>query len=459
MNIAFVIAASLLELTGVVTFAREGLPFAFMRDGAGVTWRVARDDARNPGLAAGDVISVSGEREPSLKHRIVCSRVEKTAHDSSLVPPPRIATIKEIFNELLPYGDSSWYGETICAEGLLRDINRRQASTQLLVGEDELNIQVEMPIPIETALPPNLVLGATVRVTGALAWTSIENFDAGVFGRIENVELIPADAGDVAVVENAPFWTMKRMRLAFTWLAALLGIVVAWAVTLRRMVAKRSRELAESIRLRETNRIEADAAARERLRLAADLHDGFQQYLASAVFRLKAAGNYLPENATESREQLEKAKNALQHTQSGLRSILWAMNEESEGPESLLELLRFVARRMAHWEGIVEISSEGEERKVARKSALTLLLILQEAIGNSIRHGKATRVKVKVAFENGRLRVDVADNGCGFDMASRGENGHFGLAGMERRTANLGGEMKITTAPGRGTDISFVFPD
>ena len=459
MNCVFILAAAMLRLTGVVTFAREGMPFVFMTDSGGVSWRIEQEGVGAPEVGIGDILEVRGEREPSLKHRMVCSVVEKKGHDVSLVPAPRNVTIKEIFDELLPYGDSAWYGQTLVTEGMLRDINRRQTSTQLLVGEEGVNIQVEMPIPVEAALPPNLVLGATVRVTGALAWTSIENFEEGKYERIENVELIPVSAGDVEVIEAAPFWTVRRLAIAFAWLAAILAVVMAWAVTLRRMVAKRSRELSESIRQRETARIEADASRRERLRLAADLHDGFQQYLASAVFRLKAAGNYLPENATESKEQLEKAKAALQHTQSGLRSILWAMNEESEGPESLMELFRFVARRMAHWDGIVEIESSGEERNVARKSALTLLLILQEAVGNAIRHGKAKKVRVRVKFEEARLLLDVEDDGCGFDASKMTDAGHFGLSGMARRTANLGGEMKISSEPGRGTTVAFEIPN
>lgn len=449
------LAVALTNLTGVVTFAREGMPFYFMTDDAGTPWRIERREA-TPAARVGDLIAVKGRPERSLKHRL--ADVELAVTGRGLAPSPRELSVGELIASLLPYGDPSLYGGLFAAQGILRDINRRQTTTQLLVGEGDANLQVEVPWALEEPLPADWTVGATVRVTGSLAYTSIENFDEGISARIENIELIPRSREAVEIVRHAPFWTARRLAALLGGLLALFAIVFVWAVTLRRMVARRTRELADSVRQRESARIEADAARRERLRLAADIHDGFQQYLAGAMFRLKAALNYLPQGAHESRAQLEKVKEALQHTQTGLRSTLWAMNEESEGPESLAGLFAFVARRMAHWEGVVEIRTVGEERKVARAAAGTLLLILQEAVGNAIRHGAASAVEVTIMFAPGELRLTIADNGRGFDTAILREPGHYGLAGMARRVADLGGTMETTSSPDAGTRLVFAIP-
>ncbi len=450
------LAAALTNVTGWVTFAREGLPFCFVVEPSGANWRVARPDGTK--IAVGDRISASGEREPSVKNRLATERLKVLAHEPDRTPPPRAVSIDGLFSAILPYGNSAWYGARLVTEGLLRDINRRQNTTQLLVGWGDHNLQVEIPWALEEALPKTLVQGATVRVTGNLAYTSIENYDEGIFGRIENVELIPVSGAAVEVVRDAPFWTRERLRHLLFCLIALCAIAFVWAVTLRRMVARRTRELGESVRLRETERIEADAARRERLRLAADLHDGFQQYLAGAMFRLKAAMNYLPKDAADSREQLSKVKDALQHTQNGLRTTLWAMNEESEGPESLMALFGFTARRMPHWEGFVEIACEGEERAVARRNAGTLLLIMQEAVGNALRHGAARRVRVRLAFGAAELTMTVTDDGGGFDVAANTGAGHYGMASMERRTSELGGRMTVRSKRGLGSKLVFTIP-
>ena len=456
---AILLASALTNLTGVVTFEREGLPFYFMRDDAGVNWRVAKPEGAT--AAVGDRITATGEREPSVKHRLATRTLETKGREPGGAPAPSEVGIEELFENIMPFGNTLWYGGMFTVEGLLRDVNRRQTTTQLLVGEGERNLQVEIPWALEDALPANLVVGATVRVTGALAYTSIENFDEGVFGRIENVELIPMSVDAVEVVKRAPkppFWTGRRLAAAFGAGLGIWAAMFVWVATLRRMVRRKTKELADSIRQRERTRIEADASRRERLRLAADLHDGFQQYLAGAMFRLKAARNYLPPDAAKSREQLEKVHDALQHTQNGLRSTLWAMNEESEGPESLKALFGFVARRMAHWEGIVEITSEGEERAVARNFCGSLLLIMQEAVGNAIRHGGAKKVTVKTAFREKDIELSIADDGCGFDTAATPVAGHYGLSTMERRIRELGGTMSISSAPGKGTVVTFLIP-
>lgn len=474
MTACVLLAAALTNLTGVVTFERSGIDFVFLKDDAGTNWRVSCP-ADGPELQVGDRLSVAGEREPSsVKNRLVTHRLvrearapEDAAADAERCRPTEV-TITELFDSILPFGNRDWYGGRFTTEGLLRDINRRQMTTQLLVGEGERNIQVEVPWALEEALPANLVQGATVRVTGSLAYTSIENYEEAIFGRIENVELMPVSGEDVTVIRRAPeppkppYWTGRRVASIFVFagavVLAVLGLFFIWVTTLRRMVRRRTKELAESIRARETTRIEADAARRERLRLAADLHDGFQQYLAGAMFRLKAARNYLPKEAVQSREQLEKVQDALQHTQAGLRSTLWAMNEESEGPESLMALFSFAARRMAHWEGKVDIRSEGEERTVARKSAGTLLLIMQEAVGNALRHGNAEHVRVRLAFAEGTLTLSVIDDGCGFDPAETGGSGHYGMSSMERRCTELGGTMTVWSKRRLGTRLDFVIP-
>ncbi len=452
MFAALLLAAALTNVTGVVTFARPDLPFCFVCDEAGKTWRI-ENPAQVP-LARGTALTARGTRELSEKRRLDTEELV-VRHGKTTPPPPKPLSIPALFRRLGYFGDIDLYGAVFVTEGLLRDINRRQKTTQLLVGEGACNLQVELPVPLEGDLPDWLRLGARVQVTGALAYTSIVNMDTGERRRIENVELIPSSTEDIVLVERAPFWTLRRLCALLVSLGALSLLLVVWILSLRRMVAKRSAELAESVRARETARIEALAVQRERLRLAADLHDGFQQYLAGAMFRLKAAFNYLPGGADKCRAQLEKVQDALQHTQNGLRATLWALNEESEGPESLPDLFRFAARRMPHWEGVVTILCKGTERKVVRRVALALLLILQEAVGNAIRHGAAKSVVVEIAFRPKDMLLTVSDDGCGFDLAAATSRGHYGLETMERRITELGGGMTVESAPGKGTVLVF----
>jgi signal transduction histidine kinase len=89
-----------------------------------------------------------------------------------------------------------------------------------------------------------------------------------------------------------------------------------------------------------------------------------------------------------------------------------------------------------------------------------ILMVAREAVYNAVKHAQPTEVRVKVAFENGSIRMRVVDDGCGFDpeAAATAVGEHFGLVGMRERTERLGGHFDIRSAPGAGTELSIEVP-
>ncbi len=256
------------------------------------------------------------------------------------------------------------------------------------------------------------------------------------------------------------FWTPGRIALLVTGFAAALFALMATAFFFGFKVMKRSRELKASERERELERVAFDAAGKERLRLSMDLHDDFQQLLTSARFRLVAGTNFVDHGELDSgREQLEAARIALDSAQTGLRATLWTLSEESEASGSLLDLFRHAISRMAHWKGVVELEREGTEPKLARRLMGRLLMILQEAVGNAITHGDATKVRVKVVFGEKALTMTIVDNGEGFDAKGVGPaKGHFGLKSMESRAREGGGSLSVDSSPGKGARVEVTLP-
>jgi signal transduction histidine kinase len=438
MTFLLAILFTLTNLTGVVTFNREKDDYFFVQDEFDTPWRIAKLSGKSEsGFSVGDKVHALGTREPSSKHRLETTELTKLGR--SEVPIAQHINLEELFARILPFGNAKWYGRVISTEGMLIDINRRQNSTQLLVGENNCNFQVEIPCALNDHLPKDMLLGARLRVTGVLVYTSIEDMERNMARRIENIEIMPQSLSDVSVIKLTPFWTLPKISIAF---GSILFVSAALSLFLY-------------VRRRWDN-IVADTQRRERLRLAADLHDGFQQYLAGAMFRLQAAINLLPKDATKSLKQLEDAKDALHHTQNGLRATLWAMTEESEGPQSLMALIKFAANRMPHWQGVVTVSSEGKERTMARKIALSILLIIQEAVGNALKHGKAENIAVKISFLNeNSLTLTITDDGTGFDFTSTKQSqGHFGLSSMRKRISELGGQMQVDSSL-TGTTLTF----
>ena len=106
----------------------------------------------------------------------------------------------------------------------------------------------------------------------------------------------------------------------------------------------------------------------------------------------------------------------------------------------------------------VRFERSGGERPVGPESALALFRVLQEAITNVAKHcAKRTVVKVTLAFEPGRARLRIQDQGRGFALPSDPEalarEGHYGLANMHERAKKVSGEFRMTSAPGKGTCI------
>ena len=110
----------------------------------------------------------------------------------------------------------------------------------------------------------------------------------------------------------------------------------------------------------------------------------------------------------------------------------------------------------------VEVESEGMERQLPMKTEAALLRIAQGAVGNIVKHAHASRARVTVTYEADEVRVDVVDNGRGFEpetvSSAPAGLGHIGLSAMRRRAQELGGEVVIESAPGEGTAVSVSMP-
>ena len=417
------------DIEGVVTFHRSPDAYFFLQTASGEVWRVQRE-VNEPRVSIGDVVSAGGFFIKGIKTpRFKADVVRMLGRDPSRLPKPERVSIGELL--LDPIADTNAvnrYGRIVTSQGVVRDVNRRQTFMQLAVGSEAGIIQTVIPYAFARPTPEDLRIGASVRVTGVYVYGSMQDQGSGAWTGIETPSILAASDADLVVVSSAPFWTPAKLWVLIGGILLFAGVLVFWV---------KSREKAK-----------ADAVQRERLRLSRDLHDGFQQLLAGSMFRLEAAMNLLPEDAAEARVQLEKVSDSLYHTQTGLRAALWSMTEESEGPQNLSGLVKYAAGR----------EFRGEERHVPRALTGEILMGLQEAVGNALRHGGATDVKVVFSFRREGLVISVRDNGCGFDPASVEGSGHLGLRSMRERAERHGGTLKTTSEIGAGTIIVVRLP-
>jgi signal transduction histidine kinase len=98
------------------------------------------------------------------------------------------------------------------------------------------------------------------------------------------------------------------------------------------------------------------------------------------------------------------------------------------------------------------IEVRGQGSPITPKKKLNMIRIMQESLGNIIKHAKATEVDISIKEKDGKITMEIKDNGRGFDSAIIQSKG-YGLRNMKNRCDEMGAEFKIRSEIGKGTEI------
>jgi signal transduction histidine kinase len=195
----------------------------------------------------------------------------------------------------------------------------------------------------------------------------------------------------------------------------------------------------------------------ERRRIARALHDEALQELATALLQ----ADRLRSTSLEP-ELAERLASTLKRVGRQLRGAIYDLRleeEESRPFPEALEALVAVQRMMAvDCEVSVDVG-EGVPARALGRQGIEVLRIVGEALTNARRHSGARQVRVTADSSAGRLRVEVSDDGRGFDPATLpSRTDATGVKGMRERAALLGGELVIGSAPGEGASVRLDVP-
>ena len=94
---------------------------------------------------------------------------------------------------------------------------------------------------------------------------------------------------------------------------------------------------------------------------------------------------------------------------------------------------------------------------LSKDQSITLFRILQESLNNVVKHAQASRVNIRFTERGKSLRMDIMDNGIGFDSTMHKEHSH-GLLGIRERAVMVGGKAKISSTHENGTCVSVSIP-
>jgi signal transduction histidine kinase len=213
----------------------------------------------------------------------------------------------------------------------------------------------------------------------------------------------------------------------------------------------------ENARLRE--RAEQAAILQERARFARDLHDSVTQSLYSlALFAEAARRLIMAGNSQRAAYYLERLRTTAQQALKEMRLMVHQLRPhalEHDGLAGALQQRLDAVERRAGLQARLLVEGDLDLPAVIEAE---LYHIAQEALNNALKHAAATAVTVHLAIvgmEQGScvVRLEVADDGRGFDPQASGDHGGQGLIGLRERAAKLGATVHIHSAPGAGTRV------
>ena len=203
--------------------------------------------------------------------------------------------------------------------------------------------------------------------------------------------------------------------------------------------------------------LQGAAIERERLRVAADVHDGLAQDLALAVRELAFLDGEPPADAAEESRARLRAAVASAHGVVRDRLVDLSGALPIGGLRAAVEEVctRYSLRGLT-----VRLDADAAVGEAPPAVTAAVVRVLNEALANALKHAAAASVDVRLRAEPGAIAIAVADDGRGFDPAGAAgaAEGHLGLALMRARASEAAGELTVESAPGAGTTIGARFP-
>jgi signal transduction histidine kinase len=196
----------------------------------------------------------------------------------------------------------------------------------------------------------------------------------------------------------------------------------------------------------------------ERARIARELHDAVAQKLFSLRLTAEAAHTLLPDNPQAAAEQLATVKQLARDSTDELRAIVVGLRPTDLAGDGLDVALRKQVDLLDRVHAAT-VAYEGPPLPALPPAVeQTVYRVVQEALHNALRHATPRRVTVRVQPGDARLRVEVADDGAGFDPGQAGAGRRLGLASMRERARAAGGRLTVRSAPGQGTTVALELP-
>jgi signal transduction histidine kinase len=205
----------------------------------------------------------------------------------------------------------------------------------------------------------------------------------------------------------------------------------------------------------------AKEQARERTRIAREIHDTLLQGFVGAAWQLDALGLRLQNG--HDRLALAKILNSMDEAIKASRMEIMQLRTEDSGPVQFTHALKeAMLAKLTGFDIDFQMTTPGTPLLTSARLAREVVQIFREALTNVVHHSGASAVKLSLSLFEHIIKVELSDNGCGFTLphaAEGNEVGHFGITGMIERARDIGAKIEFDTATGQGTAVRLLVPN
>ncbi|MBS1673552.1 MAG: ATPase [Actinobacteria bacterium] len=299
-------------------------------------------------------------------------------------------------------------------------------------------------------------------VARALADTLGDDSLRVVYWSAERDEYVDETGGPVDPAERGPDRGWCEIRVDSRLVGAIVydtrmtadpapvrraGDVLAIAIDRERLTAEL---LASNDALTQSRIRLVETADRERSRIAQDLHDGIQVQLVLLALTAQTIAN-APDATPETSEASARLRHGIDEAAADLRRLVHNVLPVTLTERGLTAAAEDLVDRLAI---PATLEAAIDDASISSTTAHTAYFIVAEALTNTVKHSKASWVRVSLRVEDGLLRIAVRDNGVGGASVDRGA----GLRGLLDRVDALGGNLRMRSDPGHGTEVRVELP-
>lgn len=341
------------------------------------------------------------------------------------------------------------HGDLVQLQGELFEEKHWAGGSALVIVSEGQRFQAELPAVMQKRR--GMKANNWLRVSGICL--NEPPLPGAAAGTATDFRILLRSPGDLVVLREAPWWTPQRVVAVIGGLLAVTVGVTAWGLMLRRLVAQQTAIIQQ--------KLEREVVWEERNRIARELHDTLEQHLAAITMQLESVNAQPAELPPAARESLGLMRGMIAHTRGEARRSVWDLRSHTLEQSGLAEALRELAATLVGGaERKIEVRTEGAVRRLDRQIEFHFLRAGQEAMTNAVKHAGATHVAVEVEYSAEAVELRVIDDGCGFDpkVLPGSNDAHFGLLGMRERATKMNGDLRVVSAPGKGTTISLRVP-